>query len=152
MLLLLSSCSYRLLHAPQEVFHPQRASLLLPYVFNSLYRNAQGHWNHNVETMSQSILKMYSDEDSVTYEQCLKKYQVRVAARFFGYIGTCLSHPSAVSCGCQEEAAARQTRQEATRSKWAAFAAQAPGGVKPFDGPVLPPPRPVIGIQETKLT
>src|SRR5690606_16299804 len=54
--------------ATQEVFHPQRASLLLPYVFNSLYRNAQGHWNHNVETMSQSILKMYADEDSVTYE------------------------------------------------------------------------------------
>lgn len=60
----------------QEVFHPQRASLLLPYVFDSLYRNAQGHWNHNVETMSHSILKMYQDEDTVTYEQCLQKYQV----------------------------------------------------------------------------
>lgn len=109
-----------------EVFHPQRASLLLPYVFDSLYRNAQGHWNHNVETMSHSILKMYQDEDTVTYEQCLQKYQ--------------------------EEEQTRQARREATRNKWATIAAAAPADVKPLDGPVLPPPRPVIGIQETKLT
>jgi hypothetical protein len=80
--------------AKQEVFHPQRASLLLPYVFNSLYRNAQGHWNHNVETMSQSILKMYSDEDAVTYEQCLKKYQVRAAEFVCWFCRDVLSHSS----------------------------------------------------------
>lgn len=151
------SCSPHATKTAQEVFHPQRASLLLPYVFNSLYRNAQGHWNHNVETMSQSILKMYADEDSLTYEQCLKRYQVRRAMWDFSStqlsLAFCMRLVLFPFCfHHQEEEPSRQARQEVVHNKWAAFAAQAPADVKPIDGPVLSPPRPVIGIQETKLT
>lgn len=99
------------------IFHHQRASLLLPFVYAPLHRNAQSHWNSNVETMSQSILKMYADEDPGTHNTCAMRFQ-------------------------QQEARLDQKRTDA-EARWAALVEAT--GETPLCGPVLPPPGPVLG-------
>ena len=45
-------------HLCVNVLSQARAPIFLPYVFGSLSKNAQGHWNQTVEGLAQSVLKM----------------------------------------------------------------------------------------------
>jgi len=47
------------------------AGEVLPLLFTSLQRNASGHWNTNVETLAQNVLKHYMDADPACYERCV---------------------------------------------------------------------------------
>lgn len=41
-----------------NVLHMNRAASFLPLIFGPLSKCSSGHWNHTVESLSQSVLKM----------------------------------------------------------------------------------------------
>lgn len=61
-------------HLCVNVLSNQRAPVLLPYVYGPLSKHAAGHWNSTVETLAQSVLKMYMDLDVNLYDKCNKEY------------------------------------------------------------------------------
>ena len=61
-------------HLCVNVLSNARAPVLLPYVYGPLSRNANGHWNQTVESLAQSVLKMYMEMDINLYDQCNREH------------------------------------------------------------------------------
>ena len=61
-------------HLCVNVLSNARAPMLLPYVYGPLSRNANGHWNQTVESLAQSVLKMYMELDINLYDQCNREH------------------------------------------------------------------------------
>lgn len=63
------------------VLSKAHTSLVLPLLFAPLHRNATGHWNSTVETLSVNVLKHYQDADPELYVRCEESLQSDEAAR-----------------------------------------------------------------------
>jgi len=61
-------------HLCVNVLSNARAPMLLPYVYGPLSRNANGHWNQTVESLAQSVLKMYMEMDVNLYDRCNREH------------------------------------------------------------------------------
>ena len=55
--------------------------MLLPYVYGPLSRNASGHWNQTVESLAQSVLKMYMEMDINLYDKCNREHLEKTRSR-----------------------------------------------------------------------
>mmetsp|Transcript_3202 Transcript_3202/g.3476 ORF Transcript_3202/g.3476 Transcript_3202/m.3476 type:complete len:492 (-) Transcript_3202:140-1615(-) len=65
-------------HLCVNVLSQNKAAVLLPYVFGPLSKSAAGHWNQAVETLAQSILKMYMEMDIALYEKCSRENNEKI--------------------------------------------------------------------------
>lgn len=68
-------------HLCVNVLSNARAPVLLPYVYGPLSRNANGHWNQTVESLAQSVLKMYMEMDINLYDKCNKDYTEKIRSK-----------------------------------------------------------------------
>lgn len=68
-------------HLCVNVLSNARAPMLLPYVYGPLSRNASGHWNQTVESLAQSVLKMYMEMDINLYDKCNREHLEKTRAR-----------------------------------------------------------------------
>merc|ERR1712000_227742 len=57
-------------HLCANILAQNKAHIFLPYIFGPLSKNAQGHWNQTVESLAQSVLKMYMELDINLYDRC----------------------------------------------------------------------------------
>ncbi|KAL6521804.1 hypothetical protein OROGR_018373 [Orobanche gracilis] len=53
----------------------QNRKVILPIIFPSLEKNARGHWNQAVQSLTLNVRKIFSDADPDLFEECLLKYQ-----------------------------------------------------------------------------
>ncbi len=64
-----------------NVLSNARAPVLLPYVYGPLSRNANGHWNQTVESLAQSVLKMYMEMDINLYDRCNREHMDKIRTK-----------------------------------------------------------------------
>lgn len=62
-------------HLCVNVFSKQCAPVLLPYVYGPLSEIAKRHWNQTVESLAQSVLKLYMEMDINLYDKCSRERQ-----------------------------------------------------------------------------
>lgn len=92
-------------HICANILAQNKAHLFLPVIFGPLSRNAQGHWNQTVESLAQTVLKMYMELDISLYDRCARDNN--------------------------EKERLKETQRSASRSKWASITdAAAAKGVK----------------------
>ncbi|CAN4091793.1 unnamed protein product [Withania somnifera] len=53
----------------------QNRKVILPIIFPSLEKNARGHWNHAVQSLTLNVRKIFSDIDAELFEGCLQKFE-----------------------------------------------------------------------------
>ncbi|KAL3636662.1 hypothetical protein CASFOL_018961 [Castilleja foliolosa] len=53
----------------------QNRKVILPIIFPSLEKNARGHWNQAVQSLTLNVRKFFSDVDPELFEECLLKFQ-----------------------------------------------------------------------------
>ncbi|GFP94078.1 serine/threonine protein phosphatase 2a 57 kDa regulatory subunit b' theta isoform [Phtheirospermum japonicum] len=53
----------------------QNRKVILPIIFPSLEKNARGHWNQAVQSLTLNVRKIFSDVDPELFEECLLKFQ-----------------------------------------------------------------------------
>ncbi|KAK6928472.1 Protein phosphatase 2A, regulatory B subunit, B56 [Dillenia turbinata] len=53
----------------------QNRKVILPIIFPALERNARGHWNQAVQSLTLNVRKIFSDTDPELFEECLQKFQ-----------------------------------------------------------------------------
>ncbi|KAL3644013.1 hypothetical protein CASFOL_011945 [Castilleja foliolosa] len=53
----------------------QNRKVVLPIIFPSLEKNARGHWNQAVQSLTLNVRKIFSDVDPELFEECLLKFQ-----------------------------------------------------------------------------
>ncbi|XP_060187983.1 serine/threonine protein phosphatase 2A 57 kDa regulatory subunit B' theta isoform-like [Lycium barbarum] len=53
----------------------QNREVILPIIFPSLEKNARGHWNHAVKSLTLNVRKIFSDIDAELFEGCLQKFE-----------------------------------------------------------------------------
>ncbi len=68
-------------HLCVNVLSNARAPVLLPYVYGPLSRNANGHWNQTVESLAQSVLKMYMEMDINLYDRCNREHMDKIRTK-----------------------------------------------------------------------
>lgn len=64
----------------------QYVAMVLPRIYEPLYKNSLGHWNSTVEGLAQNVLKLYMDYDLPEFDKCATAFhameeQVRSKAR-----------------------------------------------------------------------
>ncbi|KAG8082422.1 hypothetical protein GUJ93_ZPchr0014g47098 [Zizania palustris] len=52
----------------------QNYKVILPIIFPALERNARGHWNQAVRSLTLNVRKIFSDHDSVFFGECSQKF------------------------------------------------------------------------------
>jgi hypothetical protein len=57
-------------HLCANILAQSKAHIFLPFIFGPLSKNAQGHWNQTVESLAQSVLKMYDTYDNPSSNYC----------------------------------------------------------------------------------
>mmetsp|Transcript_13713 Transcript_13713/g.14253 ORF Transcript_13713/g.14253 Transcript_13713/m.14253 type:complete len:522 (+) Transcript_13713:12-1577(+) len=60
-------------HLCSTLLVQSKASIILPVIVRSLTRTAQGHWNQTVESLAQTVLKMYMEIDVNLYDRCSRE-------------------------------------------------------------------------------
>ncbi|KAL3640066.1 hypothetical protein CASFOL_015034 [Castilleja foliolosa] len=53
----------------------QNRKVVLPIIFPSLEKNARGHWNQAVQSLTLNVRKIFSDVDPELFEECSLKFQ-----------------------------------------------------------------------------
>lgn len=53
----------------------QNRKVILPIIFPSLEKNARGHWNQAVQSLTLNVRKIFSDVDPELFEECLHKFE-----------------------------------------------------------------------------
>ncbi|KAL5210651.1 hypothetical protein ABZP36_006274 [Zizania latifolia] len=53
----------------------QNSRVILPIIFPALERNANGHWNQAVQSLTLNVRKLFSDHDVELYGECQRKYE-----------------------------------------------------------------------------
>ncbi|PHT49500.1 Serine/threonine protein phosphatase 2A 59 kDa regulatory subunit B' zeta isoform [Capsicum baccatum] len=53
----------------------QNREVILPIIFPSLEKNARGHWNHAVQSLTLNVRKIFLDVDAELFEGCLQKFE-----------------------------------------------------------------------------
>nr|CAD1837056.1 unnamed protein product [Ananas comosus var. bracteatus] len=53
----------------------QNSKAILPIIFPALERNARGHWNQAVQSLTLNVRKIFSDHDSELFNECLEKFK-----------------------------------------------------------------------------
>jgi serine/threonine-protein phosphatase 2A regulatory subunit B' len=53
----------------------QNSRVILPIIFPALERNANGHWNQAVQSLTLNVRKLFSDHDVGVYDECQRKYE-----------------------------------------------------------------------------
>ncbi|KAK4346222.1 hypothetical protein RND71_032561 [Anisodus tanguticus] len=53
----------------------QNRKVILPIIFPALEKNARGHWNQAVQSLTSNVCKIFSDIDSELFEECLQKFE-----------------------------------------------------------------------------
>ncbi|XP_060191622.1 serine/threonine protein phosphatase 2A 57 kDa regulatory subunit B' theta isoform-like [Lycium barbarum] len=53
----------------------QNRKVILPIIFPALEKNARGHWNQAVQSLTLNVRKIFSDIDSELFEECLQKFE-----------------------------------------------------------------------------
>jgi serine/threonine-protein phosphatase 2A regulatory subunit B' len=61
-------------HLCANILAQSKAHIFLPFIFGPLSKNAQGHWNQTVESLAQSVLKMYMELDINLYDRCSREH------------------------------------------------------------------------------
>lgn len=52
----------------------QNYKVILPIIFPALERNARGHWNQAVRSLTLNVRKIFSDHDSAFFGECMQKF------------------------------------------------------------------------------
>lgn len=52
----------------------QNYKVILPIIFPALERNARGHWNQAVRSLTLNVRKIFSDHDSAFFGECTQKF------------------------------------------------------------------------------
>lgn len=52
----------------------QNYKVVLPIIFPALERNARGHWNQAVRSLTLNVRKIFSDHDSAFFGECMQKF------------------------------------------------------------------------------
>ncbi|GMH12439.1 hypothetical protein Nepgr_014280 [Nepenthes gracilis] len=60
-----------------QIFHliGHNRQVILPIVFPSLEKNAQGHWNHSVLNSTLNVRKMFEEMDNVLFQACQAQFR-----------------------------------------------------------------------------
>ncbi|TKY49997.1 Serine/threonine protein phosphatase [Spatholobus suberectus] len=53
----------------------QNCRVILPIIFPALEKNAQGHWNQAVQSLTLNVRKILSDADLALFDECSMKFQ-----------------------------------------------------------------------------
>lgn len=53
----------------------QNLKVILPIILPSLEKNAHGHWNQAVQSLTLNVRKIFSDADQSLFDECLANYQ-----------------------------------------------------------------------------
>ncbi|TXG54788.1 hypothetical protein EZV62_020044 [Acer yangbiense] len=53
----------------------QNRKVILPIIFPALEKNARGHWNQAVQSLTLNVRKIFSDNDPELFEECVLKFQ-----------------------------------------------------------------------------
>ncbi|KAJ7960349.1 Serine/threonine protein phosphatase 2A regulatory subunit [Quillaja saponaria] len=53
----------------------QNHKLILPTIFPALEKNARGHWNQAVQSLTLNVKKIFSDADQAHFEECFIRFQ-----------------------------------------------------------------------------
>lgn len=53
----------------------QNRKVILPIIFPALEKNARGHWNQAVQSLTLNVRKIFSDVDPELFEECLRKFE-----------------------------------------------------------------------------
>lgn len=53
----------------------QNSRVILPIIFPALERNASGHWNQAVQSLTLNVRKLFSDNDPGLFTESLRKYE-----------------------------------------------------------------------------
>ncbi|XP_059284811.1 serine/threonine protein phosphatase 2A 57 kDa regulatory subunit B' theta isoform-like isoform X1 [Lycium ferocissimum] len=53
----------------------QNRKVILPIIFPALEKNARGHWNQAVQSLTLNVRKIFSDVDPELFEECLHKFE-----------------------------------------------------------------------------
>ena len=53
----------------------QNRDVILPIIFPALERNARGHWNQAVHSLTLNIRKLFFDLDPELFKECMLKFQ-----------------------------------------------------------------------------
>ncbi|KAL8474262.1 hypothetical protein ACS0TY_030214 [Phlomoides rotata] len=53
----------------------QNQKVILPIILPALEKNAHGHWNQAVQSLTLNVRKIFSDADQSLFDECLAKYQ-----------------------------------------------------------------------------
>lgn len=49
--------------------------MILPIILPSLEKNARGHWNQAVQSLTLNVRKIFLDADQSLFDECLAKFQ-----------------------------------------------------------------------------
>ncbi|XP_048558015.1 serine/threonine protein phosphatase 2A 57 kDa regulatory subunit B' theta isoform-like [Triticum urartu] len=52
----------------------QNYKVILPIIFPALERNARGHWNQAVRSLTLNVRKIFTDHDSAFFGECMQKF------------------------------------------------------------------------------
>lgn len=52
----------------------QNYKVILPIIFPALERNARGHWNQAVRSLTLNVRKIFTDHDSTFFGECMQKF------------------------------------------------------------------------------
>ncbi|CAL5203441.1 unnamed protein product [Lathyrus oleraceus] len=53
----------------------QNCKVILPIIFPALEKNARGHWNQAVQSLTLNVRKIFSDADQTLFDECMIKFQ-----------------------------------------------------------------------------
>lgn len=57
----------------------ENASVIVPTMFPSLYKNSKSHWNRSIHSLIYNALKVLSEMNSSLFDECSSKYKTEVA-------------------------------------------------------------------------
>lgn len=58
----------------------ENVQIILPVIFNALYRNAKSHWNKTIHGLIYNAQKLFMEMNQVLFDQCVTKYKMERAA------------------------------------------------------------------------
>jgi serine/threonine-protein phosphatase 2A regulatory subunit B' len=53
----------------------QNSKVILPIIFPALEKNARGHWNQAVQSLTLNVRKIFSEADQTLFDECMIKFQ-----------------------------------------------------------------------------
>ncbi|CAJ2668567.1 unnamed protein product [Trifolium pratense] len=53
----------------------QNCKVILPIIFPALEKNARGHWNQAVQSLTLNVRKIFSEADQTLFDECMIKFQ-----------------------------------------------------------------------------